>query len=452
MFKKKLAASVFLPFMLLASGLHAETLAEAMAFAYVSNPQLQAERAGLRATDEQLAQARSRRLPSAQIDASYGFSRVKQGSPFFTDTSSFFPRFVDLGATQTLYGGGAIQGGIDAAKANIDAGRAILIGTEQAVLLDAATAYLATRRDAEIAEIRQNNVSVLERQRQAAQDRFDVGEITRTDVSQAQARLAGARAQLQAALSNLANSRATYERVIGRMPGTLEDVEVPQNIPQGVLAARQIAENEAPAIQAARHAEEAAIQQIKVAKSALRPTVSLGVTGRRAESSGLPGQRLQSANAAAQVSVPLFNGGLNQSQTREAKQLASQARLNLALTRRQVAEQVAQSWNSLVAAQAVIISSEEQVSANELAFEGVEQEAQVGLRTTLDVLDAEQELLNARLTLVSAEHDALLAAYGLLASTGQLTARKLGIEVAYYDPTTYGKTTARGLFGTGIDD
>ncbi len=430
----------------------AETLAEAMAFAYASNPLLQAERAGLRATDEQLAQARAGRLPSAQADVSYGYSKVKQGSPFFSDTSSFEPRTRALSLNQTLYGGGGIQGRIDAAKANIEAGRANLLGTEQSVLLDAVTAYLDVRRDEEVVRIRQNNVTVLERQRVAAQDRFDVGEITRTDVSQAQARVAGARSQLQAAVSTLANSRATYERVIGRPPGSLEVAAVPRNVPQDVQSAQQIAEIESPAIAAARHAEEAARKQIKVAKSALRPTVSLGLDGRKAESAGLPGQRSDSYNATARLSMPLFTGGLSQSQTREAKYRASQARLQTVQTRRQVVEQVAQSWNSLMAARAVILSSQEQVNANELAFEGVEQEAQVGLRTTLDVLDAEQELLNARLTLVSAERDATLAAFGLLASTGQLTAQKLNLQVALYDPQSYRKSTLEGLFDTGIDE
>ncbi len=452
MLKIKLMSSAFCVAILMAGTVQAESLAEAMAFAYATNPLLQAERAGLRATDEQLAQARSRRLPSAQLDANYGYSRVKQGSPFFSDTSSFKPRSVGVAANQVLYGGGAIKGGINAAKANIEAGRANLVGVEQSILLDSASAYLDVFQDAEIARIRQNNVSVLERQRQAAQDRFDVGEITRTDVSQAMARVAGARAQLQASLSTLANSRAAYERVIGRMPGTLEKAEAPDNVPSDILSARQIAEHEAPAIQTAIHAEEAARQQINVAKAGLRPSVTLGVSGNRAESTGLPGQRLTSGSTSARVSLPLFTGGLSQSQTREARQRASQARLQLALTRRQVNEQVTQAWNTLIAAEAVIISSEEQVTANELAFEGVEEEAQVGLRTTLDVLDAEQELLNARLALVSAEHDAALAAFGLLASTGQLTARKLDLDVVFYDPASYGKTTARGLFNASIDE
>ncbi len=452
MHKIKLISSAVCAFLLLAVSVQAESLADAMAFAYASNPLLQAERAGLRATDEQLNQARSSRLPSAQLDGSYGYSRVKQASPFFSDTSGFKPRSAGLSVNQTLYGGGAISGGIRAAKASIEAGRADLVGVEQSVLLDAATAFLDVFRDADVARIRQNNVKVLERQRQAAQDRFDVGEITRTDVSQAMARLAGARAQLQAALSTLANSRAAYERVIGRMPGTLEKADAPQNVPADVLIARQFAEKNAPAIQAASHAEEAARQQINIAKSGLRPSVTLGVAGNTAKNSSFPGQSVDSFNAAARVSMPLFTGGLNQSQTREAKQRASQARLQLAQVRRQVIEQVTQAWNSLVAAQAVIVSSTEQVSANELAFEGVEQEAQVGLRTTLDVLDAEQELLNARLALVSAERDASLAAFGLLASTGQLTARKLALDVVYYDPADYGKTTARGLFNTGIDE
>lgn len=448
----KLMFSALLSATVLAGAAQAESLADAMTLAYVTNPLLQAERAGLRATDEQLAQARARRLPSAQLDASYGYSKVKQSSPFFSDTSGFKPRSAGIGVNQTLYGGGAIRGGINVAKANIEAGRANLVGVEQSVLLDAATAYLDVLRDADVVLIRRNNVEVLARQRQAAQDRFDVGEITRTDVSQAIARVAGAQAQLQAALSTLANSRAAYERVVGRMPGSLEAVETPLNIPEDLQIARQIAGDQSPIVRAAIHAEEAARQQIYVAKAGLRPSVTLGVNGSTAKNSSFPGQKVDSLTGAARLSIPIFTGGLNQSQTRQAKQRASQARLQMAQTRRQVNEQVARAWSALVAARAVIVSSEEQVKANELAFEGVEQEAQVGLRTTLDVLDAEQELLNARLTLVSAEHDADLAAYGLLAATGQLTAQKLDLKVVYYDPASYGKTTARGLFGTRIDE
>ncbi len=448
----KLIVLVFVSMTLFAGAAHGESLKDALALAYTTNPLLQAERAGLRATDEQLAQARARRLPSAQLDASYGYSKVKQASPFFSDTSGFQPRSAGVALNQTLYGGGAIQGGIDAAKANIEAGRANLMGVEQTVLLDAATAYLDVLRDMDVARIRRNNVAVLERQRQAAQDRFDVGEITRTDVSQALARVAGAQAQLQAALSTLANSRAAYERVVGRMPGSLEAVEALENVPEDLQSARQTAGDQSPVIRAAIHAEEAARHQISVAKAGLKPNVSVGVNGSTARNGGFPGQKVDSFAAAARLSIPIFTGGLSQSQTRAARQRASQARLQLAQTRRQVNEQVARAWSALIAAQAVILSSQEQVRANELAFEGVEQEAQVGLRTTLDVLDAEQELLNARLTLTNAEHDAVLAAFGLVATTGQLTAQALDLQVAIYDPNSYGKTTARGLFDTRIDE
>ena len=431
---------------------HGETLKQAMALAYTTSPLLQAERAGLRATDEQLAQARSKRLPSARIDGNLGYTRVKQASPFFSNVSTFRPRSVSAVASQTLYGGGGISGGIEAAKASIAAGRANLVGVEQSVLLDAATAYLDVLRDEDVVRIRQNNVNVLEQQHKAAQDRFDVGEITRTDVSQAVARVAGARAQLEAARSALANSRATYQRVIGRPPATLEKATTPGGVPDDVMAARQIAEHEAPAIIAARHAEEAARKQISVARAGLRPSVSVDVSGNSADSTGLPGQRLRSAAATARISVPLFTGGLSQSQVREAKHKDSQARLQLAQTRRLVDEQVAQAWSVLVAARAVIVSSREQVKANTLAFEGVEQEARVGLRTTLDVLDAEQELLNAKLALVTAERDESVAAYGLLAAMGELTARKLALKVVYYKPESYEKTGLKGLFSTGIDE
>ena len=404
----------------------AQTLAESLADAYSTNPDLAAERARLRAAQEGLVQARSQRLPTLSAGGSVTESE-RWGSQFFNSPPSSID--YQLTANQALYAGGRISGGIDQARAGLEASRAQLRSTGQQVLIDAVAAHMNVIRDQQVVAIRRNNVEVLAEQLRAAEDRFEVGEITRTDVAQAEARLSGARAQLAAAQAGLASSRANYERVVGVAPGELGAPEALPRLPESIGEAAETAVDLNPTLAAARFNEIAAEKQVQIARGALRPEVSLRAQAAENRDADLTGQGQGQASISAQVSVPIFTGGLNGSRVREALAQSDAARLQVTAARRQVLEGVRSAWNNLLAAQAVIESSRQAVRANEIAFDGVEQEAFVGLRTTLDVLNAEQELLNSRLELVRAERDLYVASYGLLQSMGRLDPRWLGLTV-----------------------
>ncbi|MCW5723924.1 MAG: TolC family outer membrane protein [Maricaulaceae bacterium] len=424
----------------LCGGAQAQTFEETLAMAYRGNPALQAERARLRAVDEGVVQARAGGLPSVSAQGSVSATHT-DNSAGSSDTSS---QSYSLSASQPLYQGGRITASVDQAGANVMAARESLRGVEQTVLFGAAQAFMDVTRDSAVVEIRRNNVEVLLRQLEAARDRFEVGEITRTDVAQAEARLSGARAQLSAALSQLAASRANYERVVGQAPATLGPQPGLPPIPQSLDDAVEVALNRNPQFRAAGYAEEAARHSIRVAESALRPQVSLGGSASHGRDSAFGGGGSERYTASAQVSMPIFTGGLNRSRVRAAVHGADQARQQVNETRRQVTESVTAAWNAVLASNSVIESSRQAVRANEIALDGVEQEAFVGLRTTLDVLNAEQELLESRLSLVSAERDYFIAGMRLLQAMGRLEAAEMGLDVEVYDPGAYARERATG--------
>jgi len=288
-------------------------------------------------------------------------------------------------------------------------------------------------RDQQVVAIRSNNVEVLAEQLRAARDRFEVGEITRTDVAQAEARLSGARAQLSAAQAALAASRAGYARVTGVDPVEPDNAGPSEQVPAEFADAAEVAINRNPDLLAAQYAEQAAEYGVRVARGAQLPEIGLRASVSEGRESDFSGQGRGTASITANVTMPIFTGGLNRSNVREARAAADQARLSGLTVRRQVIEGATNAWNNYLAALAVIESSREAVRANEIAFEGVEQEALVGLRTTLDVLNAEQELLNSRLELVRAERDLTVASYALLQAMGQLDAQSLGLPVEAED-------------------
>jgi len=299
-------------------------------------------------------------------------------------------------------------------------------------------------RDLSVVSIRSNNVEVLAEQLRAARDRFEVGEITRTDVAQAEARLSGARAQFSAAQAALAASRAAYQRVTGIEPVEPADPAAAPVTPEDYAEAVEVAISNNPDLLAAQYSERAAEQGVRVARGALLPEVSVSASASEDRTSDFTGQARGSASVRAQVSIPIFTGGLNRSRVREARAGADVARLQGLAVRRQVVEGVSNAWNNYLAALAVITSSREAVRANEIAFDGVEQEAFVGLRTTLDVLNAEQELLNSRLELVRAERDLTVASYALMQAMGLLHTGRLALPVEAYDPEAEFEA-ARGL-------
>ncbi len=421
----------------------AQTFEETLELTYRSNPTLQAERAGLRAAEESITQARSGWLPNVSASAGISNTTTESSGGFFNQSNTVTPQTYRIDASQAIWRGGEINGAISQAEANVQAAREQLRGSEQTILLQAATAYLDVRRDVEIVEIRRNNVEVLLAQLDAAEDRFEVGEITRTDVSQAEARLSSARAQFAAALSQLAASRARYAALVGQYPATLAAEPPLPELPATLEDALEIALDFSPTLRAAAFTEDSARASIQTARGAYVPDVSLSALASRGRDQQISGDQTDRVSVAAQVSVPLFTGGLNRSRVRQAVFNADQARMRVTAARRQVTEVVTTAFNNLVASRSVIASSQQSVEANEIALEGVQQEAFVGLRTTLDVLNAEQELLDARLTLASAQRDSYVAGLTLLQAMGLLTADTLNIVG---EPEPYVSEAAGGDF------
>ncbi|PWE17135.1 hypothetical protein DDZ18_10585 [Marinicauda salina] len=432
---KRFAGVAAAAVMLFAAGqaAQAQSLEETLASAYRSNPTLAAERARLRQTEEGYFQARSAALPTVSAGAQVSESELWGGGNTFLFTGQTGEIQYSVSAQQALYRGGRTAGAMNQALARINAGRAGLRSTEHQVLVDGVAAHMNVIRDQQVIAIRRNNVEVLAEQLRAARDRFEVGEITRTDVAQAEARLSGARAQLAAAQSALAASRAQYERVVGVAPAQPDAPEQLPAVPESLDSAVDAALDNNPDLVAAQFLERAAGQGVRVARGALMPEVGLSVRASESRPSDFSGRARGSATVGAQLSIPIFTGGLNGSRVRQALAAEDEARLQVVAARRRVVEGVTNAWNNLLAAQAVIESSREAVRANEIAFEGVEQEAFVGLRTTLDVLNAEQELLNSRIDLVRAERDLYVASYALLQAMGRVGAGDLELPVEQYE-------------------
>jgi outer membrane protein len=441
-----LAAGVSALSLMAPPALAANTLEEALAAAYRGNPTLLAERARLRATDENVAQAVSGWRPTVTVNANYGRQRTEIDrqdtfnpqigaiTPGFSATVTSDPITGNVTISQPLFRGFRTLNTTRRARAEVEAGRANLINVEQQVLLDTVQAYMDVIRDEAVLNLRRNNVDVLGRQLQAARDRFEVGEITRTDVAQAEARLSGAHSNLAVAEAALRASRANFQRVVGEAPGALLQPPFLPELPATEDAAVSMALARNPRIVAARRQEEAARFAVNAAKGALLPSLSLQGQYLYNQDQTQPGVRSETTQATLQLSAPLYQGGAEHSDIRRAKQQQNEARLRVAEAERQVIEQTINAWEQLRAAQSTIKSGREQVRANEIAFEGVQQEAQVGARTTLDVLDAEQELLDSRVSLVRAERDAYFAGFALLAAAGVLNAEFLGLPVDIYDP------------------
>ena len=422
-----------------------QNLPEALRLAYENNPQLEAQRTTTKIAQEQLESARAQGRSQVNLSASAGVESIDSSfnNPFFGQ-GQFGERpslSAQLQATKPIYTGGQINAGIRQAKAGVSAANEQLSATEQDLFLQTVTTYVDVLRDRETVRIRENNVSVLEEQVRAASDRFDVGEITRTDVSLSEARLEGARANLAAAEAQLEASVAAYLFLVGETPGALAPPPAVPDLPQTVEQAVEIALGDSPDINAARFAERAANESVKRAYGQLKPQVSIVGTASVQETFDYgdftQGQRDSSVGAFAQASIPLFEGGLVQSQVRSAKLERSRARSQIDALQRQVRAQVAQAYYRYQASLKSIEASQRQEDAAEIAYEGAKEELAVGVRTTLAVLDQEQELFEARLNVVRAERDAYVAAHQLLRAMGALSLDNLSIAAQPYDPSEY---------------
>lgn len=425
----------------------AESLYDALATAYAGNPTLEAARADLRAIDENVPQVLSEWRPTVVGQAQAGREWDRARAPLEIEQTTS-PRTYGVTVRQPIFDGFGTVYGTSEAENRVEAGRARLINTEQRVLLDAVTAYMAVVRDTAVLELNRNNEKVLEAQLEATDARFEVGELTRTDVAQAQSRLQGAIASRIQAEGQLTSSRAVYRQVIGQDP---VDVAMPAN-PPPLPGSRDEAialSQAAPAVQAAQFDERAAKDNIDVQFSDLLPSVAVeGSYQRRQELSG-PDSEADVGAVIGTVTIPLYQAGAPDSRVRQSKQRYMQSRRLTDEALRAAEQEAITAWQGLQTAFAQSQSFEEQVKAAELALEGVRQEQEVGARTILDVLDAEQEALNARVSLASAQTDRVVAQYRLLAAGGALTAANLGLDVEYYDPRQHYEKVRNKFIGTG---
>jgi outer membrane protein len=422
----------------------AESLADAITLAYQTNPTLQSQRATQRATDETYVQAQSGYRPTANIQASgtwywekFASCQILFGCYNIGSTGGFSQNYNELTAqvsvTQPIYTGGRATAKVRAAEAQVLAGREQLRQTEGQVMASVIQAYEDVRRDEQALQIRKDNVGVLQRQVDETRARFQVGEVTRTDVAQSEAQLAAAQALQSSAQAQLSSSRAEYAAVIGQSPGTLDPEPDFKIFPTTVDQAFDTVEYNNPAIRYADYSEEAAEAEVAEAKAERMP--QLGLQGSYGYEQPIqpfqPSANVRTITAAAVFSTPLFAGGSVESQIRQYTEEANASRIQLELARRTSIQNVSQAWSALLAARANIIADEEQVKAAKVAFEGTRAEQQAGLRTTLEVLSAQQELEDAQLSLVNAHHDEYVAQATVLNDMGLLEARNLvaGIDV-----------------------
>jgi outer membrane protein len=435
------------------------TLAEAMAMAYSTNPTLLAERANLRATDETVPGALAGWHPQVTVSASAGYAkdvRVQHtpgslfGTPFDTKATDY--RGVNaetITATQPLYRGGATRANTNRAENAVMAERARLYAQEQTTLLSAVQAYLNVIVQTQLLALNVNNEQVLRRQLQATNDRFRVGELTRTDVAQAEAALAGAVASRQNAEGTLETARASFRDVVGALPGRLAEPQPLRLAAKTLEDAQSAARSNNPNVVAALFDNAAAKDNFDVQYARLLPTLSLQASYGRNEDTQQKNLQVNTAQILAVLSMPLYQGGAEYAAIRQARQQQLQAQQKLEAARSTAQSQAASAWTGYDAAKASIDSVRQQVKANEIALEGVQREALVGSRTTLDVLNAEQALFQSRTSLIQQIGNLVYASYQVASAVGRLTARDLNLNVPLYDETAYYKAVKNLWIGTG---
>ena len=423
----------------------AQSLEEALVAGYVSNPTLLAERAALRALDENVAQALTGWRPSLSLSGSYGYNESRVYPP--RSERNIRPAQAQLQLQQNLYRGGQTSNAILQAEQQVAAGQARLDMVEQQVLLEIVTAYFNVTTARAVVDLGRNQVRLLERRFQAVEDRFEVGEVTRTDVAQAEARLAQSRSSLSMSERDLADALAEYARSVGSPAGVLEAASSLPPLPAGLEEALALAVQHSPLLHNAQSGERAARFGVDAAKGAFLPSLDVSGQYQYGRSLSVSGQRQNVLSLTAQVTVPLYQSGAASSTVRQMAANHAAARMEVLASERQLRALVRGAWERLRSVRARIVSDERQVAANEIAFEGLLREAEAGLRTTLDVLDGEQELFDARVALTRSRGDEYVAAYGLLQAMGRMSARDLRLEVDFYDAQAHYRLTRGRWFG-----
>lgn len=426
----------------------AETISGALTRAYRSSPELNVQRAATRVTDENIARAKAGYRPTISATADVGLQQTESNTPGRRSIGTT-PRGFGINVQQNLFNGYRTRNSVRQATSQILSARQQLRNVEQNVLANAAQAYMNVLRDTAILNLRRNNIRVLQQQLRQTNDRFQVGEVTRTDVAQSEAALAQGRSDAFVAQNTLQNSLAVYRQLVGVRPRRLAPARpLTKLVPRKLNRATALAQRLHPAIVAALHNVDVAQHAVKIAEGALYPTVNVtGSVQQRYDLQNAPGSRALTASIVGQLNIPIYSGGLNYANIRQAKEQLGQARLQVDLVREQVRAAVVSAWGSWENSLRVIQAQQSAVRAAEIALNGVREEARVGQRTTFDVLNAQQALLNSRVQLVIAQRDRVVGSYALLAAMGTLTARKLRLKVRYYKPSVHYRQIKNKLWG-----
>jgi outer membrane protein len=424
---------------------HAETISGALVKAYLISPDINAQRAAVRVADEGIPKANAGYLPTVEATGNIGIAReqtseIGANNSVAGSTDVFIkPRGYGVQANETVFNGNRTLNSIRQAESQVFGAREQLRNTEQNTLLSGLTAYMDVLEDTAILDLDNNNVDVLKEQLRETRDRFTVGEVTRTDVAQAEASLAQGQGTALSAVATLQAAVARYRQFIGDQPTSLSPVKpLVRPIPKTLTESISISQVEHPAISASLHGVDAAQLQVKIAEGALYPTIGLSASVTNTyDASGIPGFKVLSGQIMGQITIPIYQGGAEYASTRQAKESLSQQEIQTDSVRNQVRQAVVAAWGLNQAAVGVVRAARASVSANEVALTGVREEAKVGQRTTLDVLNAQQALLQSRTTLVQAEHDQVVDSYSLLSAIGRLNIPALGLAVAEYDPRVH---------------
>ncbi len=425
---------------------YGETLEEALASAYIANPQIKAQRAQLRATDEDVSRAKSGYRPTIQGEVRHTYQDVSSNPSLPSDGDSW-PRSYSISLAQPLFRGFRTVNAVEGAKAGVEAAREDLRDVGQQVLLDGVTQYMNVLRDQAIVRLRENNVKFLTEQLQATQDRFDVGEVTKTDVAQARARREAAISQLNLARANLKTSRAAYERVIGFPPRNLKTPPPADRLtPPTLEAAMREGEMRNPQILAGLFRVKSAEYDTKTIKGELLPEVQLEASYEKSFDTGVAEER-DTTTVTGRMTVPIYQAGEVSARVRQSQDVELQRRQQVDQARQAVRADVVSAWGQVIAARAAIVSDRAAVQANRIALEGVRAEWEVGQRTLLDVLDTEQDLLDSQVSLVTSRRDLVVASYTLLAAIGRLTPSDLGLPTDTYDPSVHYEAVKNQPFG-----
>ena len=435
------------------SPLQAETISGALAKAYVFSPDLSAARAATRAIDENIARAMSGYRPTIAATADAGVSRQERDNNGAQSALRTNPRGYGVSVQQNLWNGNRTINSVRQADSQILQSREQMRLSEQTLLNNAAAAYMDVLRDTAILNLRRNNVEVLEQQLRQTRERFNVGEVTRTDVAQSEAALAEGNSQVIVAQSNLQTRLGNYRQFIGEQPRSLSPAQpLFRLVPKSINAAIAQSQKDHPDIQAALHNVDATALAVRIAEGQLYPTVNLTGSYAQRWDAQTPGLNTNTASLVASLNIPIYEGGAVYALVRQTKEQMGQARLLADVARERVRAQVVNAWGVWQNVTPLLESAQARVRAEEIALNGVREEARVGQRTTLDVLNAQQRLLSARSEIVSVQRERVVSSYSLLAAVGDLNARRLGLAVQNYDPTIHLDQVKGKWIGTRTPD